>query len=154
MNDNDIESLLTSLSPARPSALLSQRVDHELELDLSWARAPKKKTPRWLSPVMWSSLGAAAAVVIMSAQPMAQVGGGTGSVAFQETASVMPMSTIREVVDARDEGIQYNELSRLPEQHVKLVSLERHAWTDPRNGAHFTVEVPYEDSVVLPVSFQ
>jgi hypothetical protein len=39
MNDHDIESLLTSLSPARPSAALAQSVDRELESDLSWARA-------------------------------------------------------------------------------------------------------------------
>lgn len=152
MNDHDIESLLTSLSPSRPSHALIQKVDRELELDLSWARAPRRKAAVWLKPVIWSSLGAAAAVVVMSAMNPTQVS--STSLATASTASAMPVSTIREVVDARDEGIQYNELSNLPEQHVKLVSMERHAWIDPRDGAHITVEMPREDSVVLPVAFQ
>lgn len=152
MNDHDIETLLTSLSPARPSAALRQSVDRELELDLSWARAPKRKASRWFTPVIWSSLGAAAAVLVMSAMPAGEAG--SSSAALARAASVMPVSTIREVVDTQDEGIQYNDISRLPEQHVKLVSMERHTWIDPRDGAHITVEMPREDSVVLPVAFQ
>ena len=151
MNDHDIESLLTSLSPARPSAALAQRVDHELELDLSWARAPKRRSPKWFTPVMWSSLGAAAAVLVMSAMPVAEI---SGVSLADNVKSAMPVSTIREVVDAQDEGIQYHDISRLPEQHVRRVSMERHAWIDPRDGAHITVEMPREDSVVLPVAFQ
>ena len=152
MNDHDIESLLTSLSPARPSAALAKSVDRELESDLSWARAPRRKVPGWLPPVLWSSLGAAAAVLLMTAMPALMVS--PGGSAVSQAPSVMPVSTIREVVDAQDEGIRYNDISRLPEQHVKLVSMERHAWIDPRDGARITVEMPREDSVVLPVSFQ
>ena len=152
MNDHDIESLLTSLSPARPSAALVQSVDRELELDLSWARAPKRTTPRWFMSVMWSSLGAAAAVLVMSSMSVEEIN--SSPVALAQATSVMPVSTIREVMDAQDEGIQYNDISRLPEQHVKLVSFERHTWIDPRDGAHITVEMPREDSVILPVAFQ
>jgi hypothetical protein len=153
MNDHDIESLLQSLSPAKPSAALTKSVDRELEQDLSWARAPKKAPNlSWFAPVMWTSLGAAAAVLVMSAVPASSVT--TGSPALSQAPSVMPMSTIREVMAAQDEGIQYNDVSRLPEQHVRLVSMERHAWIDPRDGAQITVEMPREDSVVLPVSFQ
>ncbi|MEQ1749261.1 MAG: hypothetical protein ABL974_07545, partial [Prosthecobacter sp.] len=100
MNDHDIESLLTSLSPARPSAALAQNVDRELELDLSWARAPKRKTPRWFTPVMWSSLGAAAAVLVMSAMSADEVNSSPQVLA--RATSVMPVSTIREVMDAQD----------------------------------------------------
>jgi hypothetical protein len=57
-------------------------------------------------------------------------------------------------MEAQDEGIQYNDVSRLPEQHVRLVSMERRAWIDPRDGAKIIVEMPREESVVLPVSFQ
>jgi hypothetical protein len=152
MNDHDIETLLTSLSPARPSAALRQSVDTELEQDLSWARTPKRKAPHWFTPVMWSSLGAAAAVLVMSTMPVGEVSSANATLA--RASSMMPVSTIREVVDTQDEGIQYNDISRLPEQHVKLVSMERHTWIDPRDGAHITVEMPREDSVVLPVAFQ
>jgi len=154
MNEHELESLLTSLTPARPSAALAQRVDRELEQDMRWALRTTSRSPRWLSPVMWTSLGAAAAVAIMSLAQTNVVSTSGPAFALAKSTSIMPVSTIREVVDTQDEGIRYNETSRLPEQHMKIVSLERHAWIDPRDGAHITVEMPREDSVVLPVSFQ
>jgi hypothetical protein len=153
MNDQDIESLLKSLTPAKASAALTQSVDRELEQDLSWARTPKRgPSLAWFGPVMWTSIGAAAAVFVMSAFPTSSVS--TTGPALSQAPAVLPMSTIREVMAAQDEGIRYNDVSRLPEQHVRLVSMERHAWIDPRDGAQITVEMPREDSVVLPVSFQ
>lgn len=177
MNEHEIENLLMGLTPAAPSARLGREVDRELEQDLSWARQDARgrsgRVMRWLTPVMWSGLGAAAAVAVMMAAggPGAD-GDGTGPVVAGVPAagmvtpaggaslverafpSVLPVTTIREVVGAQDQGIQYNEQSLLPEQHVKLVSMERHAWIDPRDGASITVEMPREESVVLPVSFQ
>lgn len=150
MNENELESLLQSLTPARPSAALAKRVDDELKSDLSWARTPRGRVPGWLSPVMWASLGAAAAVMVMGSLDQAQV----PSAPAAQITSVLPVSTIREVMNAENQGIQYNAVSRLPEQHMKIVSMERHAWIDPRDGAQITVEMPREDSVILPVSFQ
>ncbi len=151
--NNDIESLLQSLAPAKPSTALTRSVDHELEQDLSWAGTPKRAPNlNWFAPVMWTSMGAAAAVLVMSAVGFSSVT--TNSATLSRAPSVLPVSTIREVMEAQNEGIQYNDVSRLPEQHVRLVSMERHAWIDPRDGAQITVEVPREDSVVLPVSFQ
>jgi hypothetical protein len=152
MNDHDLENLLSSLAPARPSTALEQRVNRELEQDLRWALRPGRRPARWLPPMLWTSLGAAAAVVVMSLMQAAPEPAGLASAPTAH--SVLPVSTIREVVDTQDQGIRYNETSRLPEQHMKIVSLERRAWIDPRDGAHITVEVPREDSVVLPVSFQ
>jgi hypothetical protein len=158
MNDHDIENLLTSLAPARPSAALAQRVDHELEQDMRWALLPAaRRSPRWLPPVMWTTLGAAAAVLVMSfaSTNIAETNGSPALPAAALTnTSVMPVSTIREIVDAQDEGIRYNETSRLPEQHMRIVSLERKEWIDPRDGAHIMIEMPSEDNVVLPVAFQ
>jgi hypothetical protein len=154
MNEHELESLLTSLTPARPSAALAQHVDHELEQDMRWALRPASRSPRWLPPMMWTSLGAAAAVAIMTLGQTNSANTSEPAFALERSPSVMPVSTIREVVDTQDEGIRYNATSRLPEQHMKIVSLERHAWIDPRDGAQITVEMPREDSVVLPVSFQ
>ena len=162
MNDHELENLLASLAPARPSAALAQRVDHELEQDMRWALQPAaRRSPRWLAPVMWTSLGAAAAVLVMSfsSTNIAPTSGApafaiTTDLPFTSSTSLMPVSTVREIVDTQDEGIRYNALSRLPEQHMKIVSLERRAWIDPRDGAHITVEMPSEDSVILPVAFQ
>lgn len=151
--NGDIESLLQSLSPAKPSAALTKSVDQELTQDLSWARIPKR-TPnlKWFAPVMWTSLGAAAAVMVMST--MADSATHTDSSTSSRAPSLLPVSSIREVMEAQDEGIQYNDVSRLPEQHVRLVSMERRAWIDPRDGAKIIVEMPHEESLVLPVSFQ
>lgn len=150
MNENELETLLQSLPPARPSAALAKRVDDELKSDLSWAHTSRGRVPTWLSPVMWASMGAAAAVMIMGSLDHAEA----PSAPAAKITSVMPVSTIREVMNAENQGIQYNAISRLPEQHMKIVSMERHAWIDPRDGAQITVEMPREDSVVLPVSFQ
>lgn len=150
MNENELESLLQSLTPARPSAALARRVDDELKSDLSWAPTSRGRVPSWLSPVMWACLGAAAAVMVMGHLNEPE----TSQTQVSQITSVMPVSTVREVMNAENQGIQYNAISRLPEQHMKIVSMERHAWIDPRDGAQITVEMPREDSVVLPVSFQ
>jgi anti-sigma-K factor RskA len=163
MNDLELENLLQSLTPAAPTTALQRRVEHELELDNQWMRAApapaqqRQKVPRWLPATSWGALGAAAAVLVMGLvpdRPQTPTPTAAAVAALTPQSSVMPMTTIREVVDAQDQGIQYNTLSRLPEQHVKLVSVERHAWIDPRDGAEITVEVPREESVILPVSFQ
>ncbi len=159
MNDTELETLLTSLAPARPGAALTQRVDQELEQDLRWALHAQRRLPSWLSPVLWTSLGAAAAVAVMSLTPPEDAGAlgdrlAAAKVSAPLMPSVLPVSTIREVVQAQDEGIRYNSSSQLPEQHMKIVSLERRAWIDPRDGAQITIEVPREDSVIMPVSFQ
>jgi hypothetical protein len=56
------------------------------------------------------------------------------------------------VVEANDEGIMdegENGISR----RVRVSSVERRSWTEA-NGAVTFVEVPREDVVALPVSFQ
>jgi hypothetical protein len=37
---------------------------------------------------------------------------------------------------------------------MRVRSVERHQWIDPRDGAEYTVEVPQVESVALPVKFQ
>lgn len=159
MNDHELENLLASLAPARPGAALAQRVDRDLEQDMLWALSPApRRATRWLPPVCWTSLGAAAAVLVMSLTPAGSTAGHssalTAATTIPASPALFPVSTIREIVDAQDEGIRYNAVSRLPEQHMKIVSLERRAWIDPRDGAHITVEMPSEDSLILPVAFQ
>ena len=68
--------------------------------------------------------------------------------------ALLPVGTIREVLRTEDEGIRFNEASNTHEQRVRLYSVERQAWIDARDGARITVELPREDSLVLPVSYQ
>lgn len=155
MNDHDLETLLSGLAPRGPSAALSQKVAKELDADRQWMHTPvRAKTHRWLGSVSWAAAGAAAAVLTMSLLSGTGDAGSGPTVASTPAPALMPVTTIREVVSAENEGIHYNASSRLPEQRVRLMSVERHAWTDPRDGAQIILERPREESVVLPVSFQ
>lgn len=151
LNESHIESMLRGLSPAAVSPALSQRVDEELKLDMSWlhtSRSPRHNV-KWLSAAGWSALGAAAAVAVMGLLPHL----GTAPSPLAATPRMLPVSTIREWENVQDEGIHYSK-ERLPEQHLRVIARERQTWIDPRDGAQMTVEFPREQKVVLPVSFQ
>lgn len=153
MNDHDIESLLAGLEPRAPSPALVRRVAEDLELDGQWLRPARRPAPRrWAVPVLWAAAGAAAALAVTTLlQPPATAPAVKLAAA---TPSLLPVGTIREIVRTEDEGIQFNETSKTHEQHVRLYSLERQAWIDARDGARITVELPREESFVLPVSYQ
>jgi hypothetical protein len=153
--DPNFENFLQSLAAAPPSEKLRSRVAHELDLDSQWLPAPRRRlAPRWLAAPAWGALGAAAAVALMTAFDTNRAEPNAALTRSTPVSSVMPVTVIRELVDAQDEGIRYNSQSRLPEQHVNYVTVERRAWIDPRDGAEITIEVPREEKVVLPVSFQ
>lgn len=156
MNEHDIENLLSGLQPSGPSERLSRSVEKELGADRQWMVTPAGKVRRgWFGPVLWAACGAATALLLMSTQPSSPTPSATTALAENGAdALVSPVTTIRELVDAQDQGIRYNPASKLPEQHLKLKSMERHNWIDPRDGSSITLEVPREDNVVLPVSFQ
>lgn len=163
MNDNEIETLMRSLQPRAASPQLESRVERELVLGTRLrvidGNAAAKRTPvRWWQPVAWAGLGAAAAVLVMSLTPAAPTGGSANQIAATQPVDVsrsqpIPVNSTREWLDAADQGVQFND-QKLPERHLRVVSLERHEWVDPRDGARIAVELPHEDTVVLPVSFQ
>jgi anti-sigma-K factor RskA len=150
LNEPQLENLLRGLAPAAASPALTQRVDEELKLDMSWLSTNRqhRPMPRWLTSATWASLGAAAAVAVMSYLPQP-----TPSSALATTPAVLPVSTIREWEDVQNDGIHYSA-ERLPEQHMTVISRERQTWIDPRDGAQMTVEYPRQQKLVLPVSFQ
>jgi hypothetical protein len=152
-DDTRLENLLRGLVPAAPSPALSQRVDEELKLDMSWLTTTSRQRhlPRWLVSASWAALGAAAAVAVMSYLP-SRADSSAGTLAAS-TPTVLPVATIREWEDVQDEGIHYTQ-GRLPEQHLRVIARERQTWIDPRDGAQMTVEYPREQKVILPVSFQ
>lgn len=145
---NDIETLLTGLAPREPSQALSQRVAHDLELDRQWLHG-RTRPRRWLAPVAWAVAGAAAALAV-SAFLVSPV----RSPAVAAKTTLLPAGTIREVVHTEDEGIAFNETSQTHEHRLRLLSVERQDWIDPRDGARITVEKPREEHLVLPVSYQ
>jgi hypothetical protein len=157
MNETDLEKMLAGLAPMQPSARLESRVERDLMID-SGLRVidggavvrPAKTKIAWWQPVAWAALGAAAAVVITSLSP---AGIGTTQHGIASTSATVPVNSTREWLNADDQGVQFNS-EKLPERHVRFVSMERHEWVDPRDGAQIAVEIPHEDTVVLPVEFQ
>ncbi|MEZ5387238.1 MAG: hypothetical protein R3F13_17145 [Prosthecobacter sp.] len=152
-----LENALRRLAPAAPSPALIQGVDEELKLDMNWLGAPSRPRRKtgWLHSTAWAALGAAAAVTVMSylpgTAPDAPATATTGGMAA--APMVLPISTIREWEDVRNDGIHYSR-ENVPEQHLRVLARERQTWIDPRDGAEMTVEYPREQKVVLPVSFQ
>ncbi len=165
MNDTNLEHQLRSLQPAAPSEELKARVQRDLALaELFRESAPEaaahKASSRWawMSAAAWAGLGAAAAVLVMALLPGGATSLPTGSVATTTPASVassdiLPVSSSREWVDVEDEGITFATPDN-PERRMRVRSVERHQWIDPRDGAEYTVEVPQVESVALPVKFQ
>lgn len=151
MNEQEIESLLRSLSPAGAPSALEARVEREISVGRSLRvieGAPTARMRAWL-PVAWASLGAAAAVVVLGvleSQPRAA--SQPGAVASGQAAA-----SVSEPIFVDDQGVRFNE-DKLPERHLKFVSLERREWVDPRDGARISVEVPREETLVMPVEFQ
>jgi hypothetical protein len=151
-NDTRLESLLRGIAPAAAFPALSQQVDEELKLDMSWLQTQPRlrHAPRWLVSASWAAFGAAAAVAVMSYLP-SPASSSDGTLATAPT--VLPVATIREWADVLDEGIHYTQ-ERQPEQHLRVIARERQTWIDPRDGAQMTVEFPREQKFILPVSFQ
>lgn len=172
MNENALEKMLSELAPHPASARLESLVERDLMIDSGLrvidggmeprAAKPKPKMP-WWQPVVWASLGAAAAVAVTSLAPQGEDAGGAGLAAAKppaatargqaSNANALPVNSTRQWVDADDQGVQFNS-QHLPERRVRVVSMERHEWVDPRDGAQIAVEIPREDTVVLPVEFQ
>ncbi|HBJ84685.1 MAG TPA: hypothetical protein DDZ88_12605 [Verrucomicrobiales bacterium] len=150
LNDSHLENLLRGLAPATASPALAQRVDEELKLDMSWlgSATKQRRETRWFASASWASLGAAAAVAVMSFLPQP-----ASNTTLATTPAVLPVATIREWENVQNDGIHYSA-ERLPEQHMTVISRERQTWIDPRDGAQMTVEYPRQQKLVLPVSFQ
>lgn len=153
MNEHEMEHLLRSLRPAGPPPALEARVEREISVGRSLRvieGAPTARMRAWL-PVAWASLGAAAAVMVLGVLESQPRGGSQPAGVVAEHAA--PASAVRDPIFVDDQGVRFNE-DKLPERHLKFVSLERREWVDPRDGARISVEVPREETVVMPVEFQ
>ena len=151
MNENEIEKLLSEMRPRAASAELEKRIEHDLAFTSGLRLIEGGAKPRKMSwqPVAWIGLGAAAAFVIMSLSPATQ----SKSSSMLASGSAVPVNSTREWVNADDQGVRFNS-EQLPERHLRLTTMERHEWIDQRDGAQISVEIPREDTVVLPVKFQ
>lgn len=172
MNETDLERMLSELAPRPVSSRLENLVERDLMIDsglrvIDGGAEPRTARPKskmtWWQPVVWASLGAAAAIAVTGLVPQGENGGAATLAAAKKSSSpvsspassanALPVNSTRQWLNADDQGVQFNS-QHLPERRVRVVSMERHEWVDPRDGAQIAVEIPREDTVVLPVEFQ
>jgi hypothetical protein len=160
MNDKTLEHRLQALRPTEPSADLWQRVDQDMALAEMFrttepAAAPSLRTT-WPAAVLWSSLGAAAAIAVLSLTPLAsflpQPQAKLAATAIG-IGTILPINTSREYLEVEDDGIVLTN-PQDPQRQVRLHSLERRSWIDPSTGAEYTIEEPQVESMILPASYQ
>ena len=176
MNESHFESELRRLRPGAPSPQMAERIAGELSADRDnfnlTVRAPERLervldagvvNPRpphplfsWLRGLGWATAGACAALLAMrgteffSPRPTAANSLPTPLIA---TAEFQPKTSSRELLEARDEGLLYDD-EQAPQRQLRLTFLERHTWTNPATGAVLHFEVPREDVVLTPVAMQ
>ena len=160
MNESDLENELRALRPAAPSAVLETRIAAELaalstSASVVPARTRESLLVQILRPLLWASVGAAAAEVVMTARPtrhenfptpLAQLPPG-------EAAEFSPPETTRELLATEQSGVRY-EAECGPVREVRASYLEHHAWTDPRTGGRVEIAVPRQDVFLQPIAMQ
>jgi len=163
MNESEFEDELRALRPIQPSTETAAAISRELKSALLPAeRAGVISKPREslasriLTGFCWAAGGAAVALLVFMFGPDLRSSETKAPIAstapvpdnvFQRTASS------RELIRAEDRGLYYNT-DHQPEEVLRYSSVERHIWKNPATGARVEVEVPREDVVVIPVSFQ
>jgi hypothetical protein len=176
MSESEFEAELRTLHPAPPSNTLELAIARELEGGprAVAVRAPASGTivraePRasFWGGLLWALGGAAVAAITILAWPAGH-GHDSGPLASNHPvtpvtppSSVQPAATeyfeplesARQVVATEESEIFYDGADG-PSQVVRYSSVERHSWTNPTTGALVEVEVPREDLLLVPVSYQ
>jgi hypothetical protein len=163
MNEPEFEEQLRSVRPAAPRRAVEDRIAAEIgRVPTTGTLQPPARSlfTRLLPGLGWSATGAAIGIATMLAlglthERSAQSSGVTATQASTtETAELAEpdMEFEHEVLDVEEQGIvdgTDNGLARL----VRYESMERRRWSDS-TGAVTVLEVPREDLVLIPVSFQ
>ena len=164
MNESEFENELRALRPLTPPTALEAGIARDLAAAPS-AEDGTRDEARWsrdgwtvrrlFSRLGWALGGAAvASVIILSPYgPRPSQAQRAPDPANRATASFLPTESSRELVGAENGGLLYDE-NHAPSQVLRYSSLERHTWANPSTGARLEVEVPREDVVLVPVSFQ
>jgi hypothetical protein len=158
MNESDFENLLRSVPPAAPHRCVEERIATELNRPpvSTAAVLPQPSRPnRFFAALGWASLGATLAVASMLTVNL--VRGDTGQPIVKSPAKSTalieaPVEFEHEILEISEGGI-VAESADGPARIVRYDSLERRTWTEP-SGAVMILEVPREDLVLMPISYQ
>jgi hypothetical protein len=158
MNEPEFEKHLRGIRPAQPRHALEERIASDLAPATTVAvLAPSRSS--WLERIFpalgWCGLGAAAGIAGMLTVNLSRGNPGKPVIdapAELAAAAEADMELEQEVLTVADGGIvdaAADGVARI----VRYESLERRRWTD-QHGATTVVELPREDVVFVPVSFQ
>jgi hypothetical protein len=172
MNESELENELRRFAPAPPGAALESRIASELQTLVLPTRAivpaagtiQRVEAPRpsfwraFLPGFAWASTGALAATAIVLAlhfsptapAPLVQT---TPATATDDENFFEPVDAQSEVV-AADESEYVFDPENGPAQILRTSTLERYTWSNPATGALVEIELPREDTFLIPVAFQ
>jgi hypothetical protein len=173
MNESELERQLLRLRPRAPSPELEGRIAAELGAPAPvrpqvpaagvLGRPVEPSWTRFLPNLGWAAAGLAAGVVLVVSlqQGTSQTGSPAPAAAVaqhtpareEDEALFEPEESAREVVSSDAPEILYDAENE-PAQVVRYSSLERHTWTNRVTGARVEIEMPREDVLFLPVSYQ
>ena len=160
MNESDLENELRALRPAAPSAALETRIANDLaalsaRVPVAPARARESLLGQILRPLLWASVGATAAVVVMTARPTPRENLPTpiAKLPLRAEAEFSLPETSHELLAAERSAVRYMA-DRGPVREVRASYLEHHAWTNPRTGWRVEIAVPRRDVFLQPIAMQ
>ncbi len=159
MNESDLENQLRLFKPATPPLTLESRITAAFDaLEATQKIRPAVDDESLLAkivrPLFWASVGAAAAVaVISSGSTVPPASGSLLAGAVAGMTEIATPETTRELLAAEESGIRY-EAEHGPVREVRASYLEHHAWTDPRTGGRVKIAIPREDVFLQPIAMQ
>ena len=153
MNEPDFEKQLRALTPLGPTRSVEDRIQAALA-DQPRAGALPVARRSWLDRLLpaigWSAVGAAAAIMVT------QLGSPVETPALDAAARVAAASEAEVELEHELLGVEAGAVEESSDGMARVVryeSLERRRWTG-QDGAITVLEVPREDFVFVPVSFQ
>ena len=166
MNESEIERQLRTLRPAVPSRNLAEGIARDLAgITRRVASLDEPRTASftlWLDRLLWSGVGAAAAMVVVVVsepaphKPAAQVAQ-SASPDVARTSVPLDLSTLQPVLASeedmgwRDEGVQFDPHGR-PMLKLTRTAVERRAWADLKNAGVVQMEKPRQEVLWVPVA--
>lgn len=169
MNESEFESSLRRFTPVKPSPDLEQGIVESLERRVTAPLPESRRVPAasetsplwmWLDRLLWSALGATAAIAITLAMRPATLPAPEPAITVirQDPAKVTPAAapefqkvlTSNETLDWKDEGIHF-DASGQPVLKLQRTAVEHQAWADLQNPGVVQVEVPRQEVMYVPV---
>jgi len=167
MNESDFENELRALRPTAPSTRLEREIAAELGSPERFELIPVAGTPvcrvdlrslltGWLK---WPLIGSVAAVIALFAawdrDPTSRSAPSTPVPISQAAPAVLShaLESSCELLEAAEEGVVFSP-DHEPARQLRFTYVERWAWTNPATGARIEVEMPREDTFLMPIAMQ